>query len=447
MALRRKILLLTLTLVVSALACQTAARVLDQVPTTLAPTSTLAPVLTQPSVTDTLPSTPTAIMVPIDQELQLRVFDDLWTAVNEDYLYEDFNGLDWDAIFDQYTQIIKAGLSTEEFYYLLEELIYNLGDEHSIYLNPQYAAMEDAEYESGSDYVGIGVFVEHVTERDRAVVLLTFPGSPAEQAGILPHDSILSIDGFPAFTPEGSNLDLLLGTAGTPVTLTVQSPGEEPRQLVVQRARVTGRLPVVNFLFTTPNGSNIGYLLIPTFSDGGIADQVGEVLNDLGNNYQLDGLILDNRINSGGYDNVMADTLSYFTNGVVGHFTNRDGKEPLRIRRRNVNDSVNIPLVVLVGEGTASFGEVFAGILQDQDRATLIGDTTLGNVEILWGYDFEDGSRAWIAHDTFIPINNKDADWEETGIIPRIQVSAPWDLYTFETDPAIHAALDYFDSN
>jgi carboxyl-terminal processing protease len=215
----------------------------------------------------------------------------------------------------------------------------------------------------------------------------------------------------------------------------------------VYRDRVIGNLPVINFLRTTTNGKNIGYVLIPTFSDSSVADQVGQVLNDLGNTHELDGLILDNRLNGGGYDNIMADTLSYFTNGVVGHFTNRSGKEPLRIRRRNVNDSVNLPLVVLVGEGTASFGEIFSGILQDQGRAVLIGDTTLGNVEILWGYDFEDGSRAWIAHDTFIPIHNQEANWEETGLIPSIQVSASWDMYTFENDPAIQAALDYFDSN
>jgi C-terminal peptidase prc len=383
--------------------------------------------------------------VPIDQQLQLRVFDDLWATVNEEYLYEDFNGLDWNAIYDEYRQMIEDGLSTEDFYYSLEELIFNLGDEHSVFLNPQYAAMEDAEYEDGSDYVGIGIWVELVPDRERAVVLLTFPGSQAEQAGILPRDSILSIEGHPAVTPEGDNIDLLLGTAGTPVTLTVQSPGEEPRQLTVYRDRVTGSLPVINFLRTTTGGKNIGYLLIPTFSDGSVANQVGRVLNDLGNTHELDGLILDNRLNGGGYDNVMADTLSYFTNGVVGHFTNRSGKEQLRIRRRNVNDSVNLPLVVLVGEGTASFGEIFSGILQDQGRAVLIGDTTLGNVEILWGYDFDDGSRAWIAHDTFVPIHDQDANWEETGLVPSVQVSAPWEMYTFENDPAIQAALDYFD--
>ena len=56
---------------------------------------------------------------------------------------------------------------------------------------------------------------------------------------------------------------------------------------------------------------------------------------------------------------------------------------------------------MLVGPDTISFGEIFSGILKDQGRATLIGETTSGNVEILWGYDFKDGSRAWIAHDTF----------------------------------------------
>jgi C-terminal processing protease CtpA/Prc len=101
--------------------------------------------------------------------------------------------------------------------------------------------------------------------------------------------------------------------------------------------------------------------------------------------------------------------------------------------------------VVLIGLDTASFGEIFSGILKDQDRATLIGKTTEGNVETLWGYDFEDGSRAWIAHDTFRPVNHPEDDWEKSGIVPHLTVDSAWDLVTFETDPVIQAALDYFD--
>jgi C-terminal peptidase prc len=376
----------------------------------------------------------------------LDIFNELWNVVNEEYLYEDFNGVDWDTAYDEHVQLIEDGLATEEFYITLDMLIYSLGDEHSIYLNPQIVAMEDAAYETGNDYVGIGVWLEWVLDRDRVVVLLTFPGSPADQAGIRARDSILSIEGQPALTPDGDNLDLLDGVAGTSVTLVVQTPGEEPRELTIVRDRIVGNLPVPSFLFTSPEGQNIGYVLIPTFSDGSISIQVGRALSELGQQADLDGLIIDNRMNGGGYDTVMADTLAYFTSGLMGHFTNRSGQMELRISRRNVSGSADLPLVVLVGEGTVSFAEIFSGILQDQGRATLIGETTLGNVEILWGYDFEDGSRAWIAHDTFVPINNPNADWERNGLIPTFVVEAPWDLYTFEDDPAILFALEYFDN-
>lgn len=445
MSMHRKIILVVLVLAAAGLACRAYTELLsfETSEPTQAPTSTLAP--TYPLDVTPPEPTPTATLIPLSTREQLDIFDDLWNVVNEEYLYEDFNGVDWDAAYDEYVGLIEAGLTTEKFYYELDMLIYSLGDEHSIYLDPQVVAYEEAEYASGSDYVGIGIWVEPVPERDRVVILLTFPGGPADQAGIRAHDSILSIEGQPALGIDGDNLDLLSGVPGSPVTLVVQSPGGEPRELTVTRDRIVGSLPVESYLFTSPGGKNIGYVLIPTFSDSNISSLVGRALSDLGEQAELDGLIIDNRLNSGGYDTVMASTLAYFTNGVVGHFSNRSGDTPLRVSRRNVSGSVEIPLVVLVGEGTASFAEIFSGILQDQGRATLIGETTLGNVEILWGYDFDDGSRAWIAHDTFIPINNPDANWEANGLIPVYEIPAPWDLYTFETDPAIMAAVEYFD--
>ncbi len=61
------------------------------------------------------------------------------------------------------------------------------------------------------------------------------------------------------------------------------------------------------------------------------------------------------------------------------------------------------------------------------------------------GYDFEDGSCAWVANDSFCPFNNPDQDWERTGIILDLIFISDWDLFTFETDPVMHAALEYFD--
>ncbi len=96
---------------------------------------------------------------------------------------------------------------------------------------------------------------------------------------------------------------------------------------------------------------------------------------------------------------------------------------------------------MLVGEDTASFGEIFSGVLRDIGRAKIVGQTTLGNVETMYGYDFEDDSRAWIAQERFDPLNSDD-NWELTGIVPDVEAYADWDTFTFETDPAVAAAVE-----
>ncbi|MCC7128990.1 MAG: hypothetical protein IT297_01195, partial [Anaerolineae bacterium] len=106
--------------------------------------------------------------------------------------------------------------------------------------------------------------------------------------------------------------------------------------------------------------------------------------------------------------------------------------------------SQSLSLVVLVGDGTVSFGEVFAGILQDLSRATIIGSQTNGNTELMRVFDFSDGSRAWIATAAFRPYLHPDQDWEATGIIPDIPAAGNWDETTFNTDPVIQAALKFF---
>ena len=388
---------------------------------------------------------PTPTLAPLDTEFQLEIFQKLWETVNEEYLYPDFNGVDWDDAYDRYKAKVEAGLDTESFYITMDEMIWELNDEHSAYLNPQQVAADEAAYAGNNDYVGIGVWVLFEEEKDLAVVLLTFPGSPAEAAGIKSHDVFLSVEGMGFEDEDGAALELMLGEPGTQVHFVIQTPGEEPREMTVTRARITSSIPVPYEALTTPGGKHIGYILIPTFSDSTIDKQVGDALDDLTSDQPLDGIILDNRLNGGGWENIASNTLGYFTSGVVGHFANREGSEPFRVPRKNIGGSADLPLAVLVGPDTVSFGEIFSGVLKDQGRATIIGETTDGNVEVLWGYDFDDGSLAWIAHDRFVPANNPDADWEHNGIIVDIEAPGSWDEFTLETDPAVAAALVYFD--
>ena len=381
----------------------------------------------------------------LSDEDQFEIFDELWNIINDEYLYSDFNGVDWDAAYEEYLQKIEDGLSDQEFYLAMDEMVYSLGDDHSIYLSPEQAAMEDAEYEGNIDYVGIGIWVEGVPERNRAVILLVFPDSPAKKAGLKSHDSILTVDGGPILDEEGYLNDTLLGPEDTEVTILVQSPGEETRELVLTRARITSSVPVYYDLLLSPNGKRVGYILIPGFSDRTVDERIDDALEALTADGSLDGLILDNRINLGGYDDVTKNVLRRYVDGLVGHFVDRHREEAMLVKASDINGSTTVPLVVLLGKETVSFGEIFSGILQDQERAYFIGETTDGNVETLWGYDFFDGSRAWIAHATFRPINNPQSDWEQNGIIPDLTVHSDWDLVTFDTDPVIQAALEYFD--
>ena len=136
----------------------------------------------------------------------------------------------------------------------------------------------------------------------------------------------------------------------------------------------------------------------------------------------------------------MEPILSYFTDGVVGHFVSRTEARPLQASADPISNSQTVPIVVLVGTDTVSFGEIFSGVLQDIGRAKVVGQTTLGNVEILHGHNLSDGSLLWLAEERFVPLNSQ-ADWEKTGIVPDVQASADWDTFTFETDPSVAAAV------
>ena len=205
--------------------------------------------------------------------------------------------------------------------------------------------------------------------------------------------------------------------------------------------------PVPYEVLTSPAGQRIGYVLFVSFADGTVDEALGEALRAMTADAPLDGLILDNRFNEGGYFDVLSNVLGYFMpDGTVGHFVSRTDEEAFEVRAEDINGSQNLPLVLMVGEGTVSAGEIMGGVMADFDRAYIIGETSLGNVESLWGYDFDDGSRAWIAHDTFRAINNPDANWEDTGIIPDLTVTANYDEFGLADDPAVVAALDYFDN-
>ena len=380
-------------------------------------------------------ATPDVPIEEISQAEQLSIFRELGDVVEAVYVYPDYNGKDWNEIESRYQARIEAGLDTPSFYNEMFLMIEELGDEHSFFLSPVEVAESEAELRGDIEYVGVGIYGQPDFERDRMIVVSTFPGSPAEYGGIQHHDSILSVDGQ-AINEDFS--DRLRGPQCSAVVLTVQSPGEAPRDVMLVRYSIHGNIPIDTRLVSTTDGSKIGYIFIPSFFDETLPEQIENALNEFG---PLDGLILDLRMNGGGSSSVTYPILEYFIQGRLGQFVSRDSSRELEIRANEIQNSQTVPLIVMVSQDTVSFGEIFAGVLQDAGRAQIVGETSLGNVEVLHGYDFEDGSQVWIAAETFTSAFS-GANWEETGIIPDVQAFAEWDTFYFENDPSVAAAVN-----
>jgi len=398
------------------------------------------PVVAGPRGTPTPFPTPTIPAGgPVDPEAkaqQLGAFEGLWNAVNDNYVDPGFNGRDWAAIGDRYEVLIEGGLSDEAFYALLQSMLNELGDGHSYFQSSAVVAEDERAAAGQLDFVGIGALFLPTSE-ERAAVISVFPGSPAAAAGLLPHDTLIAVDGGPIRYENG--VSRTRGPEGTTVSLTVQSPGEAPREMTVNRARVTGGFPIDACLVP---GTRIGYALLPTFLDETIDDRLREALTGMTADGPLDGLILDNRMNGGGLGSVAEATLGMFLGGPQGAFVTRTTREEFVVEAEDVGGSQAVPLVILIGPDTVSYGEVVSGILQLSGRATLVGQPTLGNVEQLRRNDFEDGSRAWIASATFEPIGLPAGIWEDTGIIPEVLVSGTWDEFSEANDPGLAAAVE-----
>ena len=373
--------------------------------------------------------------VDITQGEQMRILREISNIVKDVYVYTDFNGKDWNEIESRYKEKIQSGLDTESFYREMQSMIDELGDEHSAFISPLEVEQADAELRGDIEFVGVGIYGQPDLERERMIVISTYLGSPAEYAGIQHHDSILLVDGLPITEKSGNHLR---GPKCSAVVLTVQSPGEAPRAVMLIRTSIEGNIPIDARLISTPDGSKIGYIFIPSFFDETLPGQIENALNQFG---QLDGLILDVRLNSGGSSNVTYPILEYFANGRLGQFVSRADSRPLTIEPNPIRNSQTVPLVIMVSKDTVSFGEIFAGVLKDSGRARIVGETSLGNVEVLHGYNFEDGSQLWIASETFYSAFS-DSNWEETGIVPDVQAFAEWDTFYFDTDPSIAAALE-----
>lgn len=372
------------------------------------------------------------------QEHQARTFDALWNVFGENYIYYKTTDVDWEAIRQQYQARIDSGLTNDDFIALMRELEDELPDGALTYQSR--AERIESDTEDFSTYEGIGAFIGFKAEdAPHIVVLGVIEGSPAEKAGIKPHDSIFEIDGSPILLEEGIEVvNRVRGPAGSTVTLSVKSPGAAERIIEVTRAELVsrGRLEARQI-----EDTGYGYILFPPISYEGLLEEFLVNLQTFTTNQQLEGLILDLRIasSSGGWP--LEELLTIFHDGAVGDFYNSaQQKQSLVVQGQDVFGSQSVPLIILIGENTSGFPEILAAALQEHKRAIIIGETTPGAVETTTAFYLPDGSRVFIETASFRLPNGEEIGL--VGVQPQFEIEAGWDEVVPTNDPVLDKAVE-----
>jgi C-terminal peptidase prc len=397
------------------------------------PTRTRAPRATPTEAEDE--PTPIATLMPASARQE--IFDQVWETVHENYLYEDFHGADWEALRDEYETQVSDATSADEFYTVVGDMVDELGDDHSRYISPWDAREEDDLMNGNANYVGVGILSKY-TEGEIHVVYV-FPSSPAEEGGIQRRDVIIAVDGTPIL-PEDEDLSRIRGPEGSDVVLTVRSPGEEPRDLELRRRPINGK--VVSSSHRLADDPTIGYMVIPSFDPEDMDEQVNDDLGELlADDEPLEGLIIDLRGNGGGLLDTMERIVGQFMTGESGIYASR-GRDRSMIPPRGAHykDLKDLPLVVLVDDGSESASEMMTGALQSNGRALVVGVPSAGNTETIYPYDFDDGSRLWLAEEGFQLLDG--STMEGTGVIPDAQIDVDWTSYPESEDPHILKAIE-----
>ena len=235
---------------------------------------------------------------------------------------------------------------------------------------------EDLRQMATGKYAGIGSIIRFHKGHDRVVISEPYQGTPSDKAGLKSGDIILSIDGkdIKGMTPTRVTT-MLRGDAGTTFQLRFQRPGEaKPRTVSITRQTI--QLPSVPY--SSIMNDSIGYIALTGFTEG-TAREVRGALSQL-MSQGATSLILDLRENPGGSLSEAVDIANLFLpKGQKIVYTK--GKQPSTNREYyTTTDPIcpDLPLAVLVNQGSASASEIVSGSLQDMDRAVIIGTRTYG---------------------------------------------------------------------
>ena len=350
-----------------------------------------------------------------EEEVDPALLWDTWRILMSHYIHPD--DLEKDAM----------------LYGAVRGMVEAVGDPYTVFMTPK----ENTEFRDVLDGHLQGIGAELAVRDGNIVVVAPIKGSPAEKAGILPEDVIVEVNGD---NIEGHTLQDVVsrvrGKKGTAVKITVFHAGDQdPTTIEIVRDDIT--VPSTEYeVKQTPQG-NVGILSISQFG----TDTIRETANIIRGIRpgELKGMILDLRFNGGGFLEGAVDLTSMFL---------KQGKV-VSVERRNAAlqqyyvsgrpTLPDLPLVILINEGTASASEIVAGALQDHRRATIIGETSFGKGTVQEVVDLPDGASLRVTIARWLTPSGRDLSKE--GVQPDIVVERTREDMEAKRDPQMDAAI------
>lgn len=318
----------------------------------------------------------------------------------------------------------------------LKGMVQSLEDPYSVYLTAEeYASFTQ---ETSGIYAGIGVIV---TPGEDGYITIVSPieDTPGERAGLRTGDRISHVNGEEYFGEEMDQaVNVMKGEPDTSVTLTiVRGELSDENTFDVDIVREQIRLVTVKSEMI----DDIGYMRITSFDEITYEDFKTQLDEIEGAN--ASGLIIDLRNNPGGLLDITAEIADDLLG--AGDIVYTETKDGQRQTLKSGKDQTDIPLVVLVNEGSASASEILSGAIKDHQRGEIIGTTTFGKGVVQTVRDLNDGSGIKLTVSQFFtPEGNVIHD---VGVEPDIVVELDEEVETIgienlEEDNQLQRALE-----